>query len=157
MKRAIVLITVFLLAGAIVNVAVAWGCALLIRFTQPCTVYVRSNLLPRETYRHCLFTHEAFGSARLTTEMFYEKELRTINTPIFVSDQPLFWWRATPIEGESNEFLIEEARGWPMLSFRCRSYHGFTDADKLKTAIAFGTHSREMKFPKSNTYTVNEK
>src|ERR1043165_3267717 len=45
MKRAIVLITVFLLAGAIVNVAVAWGCALLMQFRQPCTGYAGSNLL----------------------------------------------------------------------------------------------------------------
>src|ERR1043165_7941107 len=132
MKRAIVLITVFLLAGAIVNVAVAWGCALLIRFNQPCTVYVRSYLVGNEVSRHCLFTHEAFGSARLTAEMFYEDDLRPRGTPIIVSDKPLFAWRATPIKGESNEFLIEEARGWPMLSFRCRSYHGFTDADKKK-------------------------
>ncbi len=35
MKRRIVLAAIFLLAGAVVNVAVAWGCAVSIRRSKP--------------------------------------------------------------------------------------------------------------------------
>ena len=35
MKRRLLIVAVFLLAGAVVNVAVAWGCAILIRLMEP--------------------------------------------------------------------------------------------------------------------------
>ncbi len=117
-KRRLTTLVVFLLLGAIVNVAVAWGCALFVDLGWTNEINgVGATALSQRPYSFVLW--RGFGAIRVSaqpsdwaTENGYQSlwvkpsEL-PLGTTLRVS-------QLSPGEG-----LMEDARGWPAMTLRC--------------------------------------
>ena len=112
MKRHLLIVAVFLLAGAVVNVAVAWGCALWSplpppeRMRGPVTATARSvfkthaNVALVETQRNCGALWRLRRVARwFYTAKFLDKK-RLTNPSASTSDAPMSF--RTPLTRRKN-------------------------------------------------------
>jgi hypothetical protein len=129
-RKIITRVIVFLLLGAIVNVAVAWGCASVdSRFLQdPAdTSFVTSNATPRwYGYRLIRFGIARYICARDDVES-------AIDVPLY---QPPYWSAAAdqPRGAPGNlerDVIIEEVAGWPWQSLWCTHVAGWTSDAKV--------------------------
>ena len=137
MKRRLLIIAIFLLAGAVVNVAVAWGCALCLRFT-----------LARSAPSVDLWDTAADGSYWAVTKAsgFGASRYQWLPIPARVArlDPPppqppvreaLPAWSAVPRTprdrppGRGLYLLIEDACGWPAVTLTCTYDMWFRGAD----------------------------
>src|ERR1043165_832084 len=122
MKRAIVLITVFLLAGAIVNVAVAWGCALWVHTqnikNEP-PYFVTADEFPCWI---CAISRR-FGSITISSYCVSIRDaLYSYSQPVITNRNGVPYWchASTPPSKPWEEPVIDNARGWPCLALRCQ-------------------------------------
>ena len=109
MKRRLTKLVVFLLLGAIVNVAVAWGCAV---FSNPHERKQMSRELDWESAR-AVSEHRSFGSSSfwewnigsLVVSRYDAKPIRNL-LPRWANDD------------SSGPFFVRvyEGRGWPLLA-----------------------------------------
>ncbi len=114
MRRRLLTIAIFLLAGAVVNVAVAWGCALAV------TDYKRAQgILLREgsTPGDALLVFSAMGSefVQATEGPFLSQHLERV--------EATYWDWSVLRKGGRPEVTYaidaEEASGWPLRCLRC--------------------------------------
>lgn len=111
-------IAIFLLLGAAINCAVAWGCTVIAKRVTKCyATYVN----PREGEALLFELHKAFGY-RLVCGLprwweFYTDETTARATgPTYGS---IVWW---PRYGLEDPFTSQVAAGWPFLSVRATLY-----------------------------------
>ncbi len=113
MRRRLLTIAIFLLAGSVVNVAVAWGCGVLV--TDYNTLRVQTvEFDNQETFLH--FT--AFGS-ELVRQASNPRRWEDIGTPAQAIGPSHRVWGVLR-KGRSGSFGmgVEEAQGWPARSLR---------------------------------------
>src|SRR5262245_17328722 len=121
MKRRIFKVALFLLLGAIVNVAVAWGIALLF----PLDVQLGGTGIndPSQTPRWVVGIHSHMGGTLVfSTACFDRYEYRNL----LPSDLP-YWSMAheppTRYQAAAMVEVTEHAYGWPMVTlFHCKGY-----------------------------------
>ncbi len=133
MRRRLLIVVVFLLAGAVVNVAVAWGCAL-----DPMPVAPRhaSERRVRSLWHWEVRRYEQHGAVRVVsvlwgggslspdTEVLPESLLldwSRISLPPHLADAAPGEFDAAAMiraasEGPNFEQIIDDGRGWPLLS-----------------------------------------
>ncbi len=134
-KRRLLIVAVFLLAGALVNVVATWMLAL--RFDRfPGATLPRANethgggIHPHDGRHWSFHLSAGFGAARLRAISYPNPEPGS-QLPAFPQDAVPSWSRlARPPKVASDaaplEWLEEHARGWPMLSmlYRGQRYAG---------------------------------
>ncbi len=144
MKRRLLIVAVFLLAGALVNVVATWMLAL--RFDRfPGATLPRAN----ETHGGGIHPHDGrawvfrlsagFGAARLQATSYPNQE-PSIQSHAFPQDAVPGWsWLARPPtaarDAAPREWLEEHARGWPMLAMLYRGQRYAGGSLQLSTVI----------------------
>jgi hypothetical protein len=123
MKRWTIRILVFLLLGVIVNVAVAWGCAVCVDINQ--APPIRGRLGSPQAPRWFVTCRQAFGSLQIHRHVFIRKDMKGLWEPTLemygadVTDMIPSWSDAERDFTSWSELDIEEARGWPAFCVRC--------------------------------------
>ncbi len=123
MKRRLTKLAVFLLLGAIVNVAVAWGCAAWVDSSQS----GMSNKFAVMATPQDFFWIGRRESARGAERVHSQRLARGPFNPTETATSPLDLipsWSTISHEidlgpPEAFDIQIQDARGWPMLSMRC--------------------------------------
>jgi hypothetical protein len=105
MRRRAKRIVLLLLAGAIVNVVVAWGCVLLHRIGIP---NVNVCVVTRHEREQVLFVYRAPGYEMVAADD--QPMLREVATPY----SALPWWPPATPSTEGSSFF--EASGWPLFA-----------------------------------------
>jgi hypothetical protein len=151
MRRRLLTILIFLVAGAVVNVAVAWGCALTIdpldsevelagwmggdtydqfvnHYSRPGAVVMVSQRVPgrRQSYRE-------WGDVEV---LFGEWTRFRVPTPKWESVR------------RSKEVRLVQACGWPMLALWCQTHHSWKSAPRpheggIATGLLLGSRPRK--------------
>ncbi len=122
-KRRVTKLAVFLLLGAIVNVAVAWGCAAWVDSSQS----GMSNKFAVMATPQDLLWFVSSESARGAERVYSQRMAHSYVNPTETATSPLDLipsWSTISHEidlagPEVFEIQIQDARGWPMLSMRC--------------------------------------
>ncbi len=152
MKRPLLIIAIFLLAGAVVNVAVAWGCAVWVSYSTPELQFVGAH--PHSFADRVVFdVFHSFGSEFVQPALDDHLGFHAgRNADHVYLEWPRFWPRFTdwsqgrtlgPIEDRwTSQIKAEEARGWPMLSL---SWHYWvlrvdasSDSDSTTRSLRYG-------------------
>ena len=109
MRRRLIIAAVFLLAGTVVNVAVAWGCAAWVPLGQP------NRYAALEDGRWWeVAQFEALGSTRIVSfKGFFELSVAAVVTD---AEEMLPYW-AAPLAHSGT--AIRDARGFPARSLHC--------------------------------------
>ena len=115
MKRPLLIIGIFLLLGAVVNVAVAWGCATWVDIGATPLV---TGLSSSEPPRFHFFLRARLGASRFT-HMFHEEWITVGNERLVPRPEVIPSWMGLNISNTSGFYRIEDARGWPALAMRC--------------------------------------
>src|SRR5262245_49128765 len=113
MKRHLLKLVLFLLAGAIINLAVAWACALWI-VPQP----LPNWLVAGEPLRWAYELSSATGTIRLKSYPMIEPTTEMFDIEMFVIEpgrgpEPA-WSRISGPADDST--MVEDGRGWPAIS-----------------------------------------
>ncbi len=137
LKRRLLIIAIFLLAGAVVNVAVAWGCAAWIdvRPSRPRTGWQDDASLSRD-FGWVIKRRDAFGATRVTAMMRRQPiNMSMLFGLIRIKTEPQDYeplaeilprWSALADVSQRRQiervttFAWEDARGWPCRTLRCR-------------------------------------
>ncbi len=132
MKRRLFKLVVFLLLGAIVNVAVAWGCALGLNIHKSSVTSVYRSLDPDESQTKYTFWMVSRGSRPGAVYLYSIRAIPQHGPgPSAVEGLPELlvpnWARAQLLPGQSGsterinefEYWTVDARGWPRLSLWC--------------------------------------
>ncbi len=124
MKRRLLIVAVFLLAGAVVNVAVAWGCAAWIPLGKP----NRHTVLEDGAW-WVVTQFEALGSTRIVSvKGIFELSVAAVVTD---AEEMLPYW-ASPLA--QSRTAIRDARGFPARSLHCT------------TALVDGTLTTDLRY-----------
>ena len=128
MRRIAVKLVVFLVLGALVNVAVAWGCALWIDLKSPSVSRLKGLNGPTPEYMQWDTRRwETSGALRVVSVWDYRGPGRSSiitgffdpSTPSSDSLVPPWADYLHPLHGEPNRGRynwVADARGWPLLS-----------------------------------------
>jgi hypothetical protein len=127
--RIITRVIVFLLLGAIVNVAVAWGCALIVDPEATDRIERGVNISGKTHWE--VFRQRSFGTERVTSLLF----LREIAASTATADQILPRWCQSEALGAREQMLpfppssgpIFQARGWPFVAISQRFVRSQSD------------------------------
>ncbi len=128
MKRRLYKLVLFLLLGALANVAVAWGSSVLIGFTETTSDIraYRSSTVGTwnvETYhRFSAFRVELLRAGE-STPNYLEGPLPEDLVPTWIGYDPELY------ENRSVELWVAEARGWPLLVLWSKRLVWFQDLD----------------------------
>ena len=116
MKRRLLIIAICLLAGAVVNVAVAWGCAAWVDVAAAPPVRGLSSSEPPRIH----FTlRSRLGASRFTYTV-HDKWVATVRGERLVPRPEVIpSWMGSNISNTSGVSRIEDARGWPALAMHC--------------------------------------
>ncbi len=116
MKRHLLIIAVFLLLGAVVNVAVAWGLAARVDVAAAPPVRGLSSSEPPRIH----FTLRSRLGASRFTYSFHDKWVATVRGERLVPRPEVIpSWMGSNISNTSGVSRIEDARGWPALAMHC--------------------------------------
>ena len=141
MKRRLLTLAIFLLLGAVVNVAVAWGCAITINVFAVIP-YGASNPVGDDHWSVNRWRRP--GGARISSTRYRKGHYgRTNVSPFEVIPE---WGRlANPmdefyLDSTAMEQRVIDARGWPMLSLWCEveSTHHSDDYGTVRAGIHGG-------------------
>ncbi len=117
MKRRLLIAAVFLLAGAVVNVAVAWGCALWLQWPQSWGEW-QGRTRGGPTFNDWLAGSTAgLGFARVQATWLVDSEFSEWD-PDLPAEEVVPPWAtfARPGASPKDTFRIADARGWPVVS-----------------------------------------
>ncbi len=140
MKRGALTIAIFVLIGAVVNVAVAWGLAFSIRYDS--RMVVGSGLSAPDAPCWGFLRVERFGSVGISA-----KNVSNIQALVpgweYQSALVPTWSRlqTRPVAGaDRTRRLIEDARGWPSLTLSCAytsvvAVPGFSVVDGIEVRV----------------------
>ena len=127
MKRRLTKLVVFVLLGAIVNVAVAWGCALWLDIRKGMsTVYRGPDLHDRRSIETLWVVRSSrpgalgLSAGRGTSHSSPPnllKQRSELLVPNWARAQLFTWWSDGPTQQNESYYGELDARGWPMLSF----------------------------------------
>ena len=136
MKRRLLTAAIFLLAGAVVNVVVAWGCAVLVGIDLN-TLDRSTALWNEDGYWHVLEYRELgaawiISSRQHLSRLNYDRIERDGDPRIFCPSwtsfqQPTKEYRAQSGHKFSMVNRLADARGWPMLALWSESAMTFLD------------------------------
>ncbi len=123
MKRWLAKTAVFLLLGAVVNVAVAWGCAYWVDSYQSGVSYKYAVVATPQDLHWFVSSESARGAERVHSQRGYRHYWpppETATSPLDLIPS----WSTISHEidlgpPEAFDIQIQDARGWPMLSMRC--------------------------------------
>ncbi len=119
MKRRLLIVAVFLLAGAVVNVAVAWGCSLFVPLNYGVRTMGPIEIVPVDEPVWHLKVNTQLGALRIDSYAAMNKWVVTPERSI-----PK-WSRAfqPPTKADFDlPFIREQALGLPLLSLHYRDY-----------------------------------
>ncbi len=141
MKRHLLIIGIFLLAGAVVNVAVAWGCALWIDVQSGSWSAVRQQS-ESEAFEWHYSIHRRRGATKIRISLLrLDKGRRDEAGPVpatLPAGVPRWhrgWPRESQVSWEGSEYpRTHEARGWPLLSMWSEYFtHGDQTIEELRS------------------------
>ena len=131
MKRRLLVAAAFLLVGAVVNVAVAWGCAVLLDVRTSVdkeTAFVSKD---RQTWyvwtlsRPGALSVFSVRSSSRSNQGFPVEEGRTVKDPsALIPSWTPFLTPTFALGEQSYEHRAAEGRGWPMLGLWCETSEG---------------------------------
>ena len=139
MKRHLLIVAIFLLAGAVVNVAVAWGCAMCVD-VHDVGKYVGTYRNPAAVTTEDLWTLDIWSCPG---GMLIHSQRAGVFRPS--PEQPfpghlLPYWSNLAVPGaeyasgaSSFEKYFVEAHGWPLLALRCE--FSFTSSGSSLVAV----------------------
>ena len=123
MRRWLTRLAVFLLLGAIVNVAVAWGCAAWVDTYQSGKGYKYAVLATPQGYFWIVRGESARGAERVHSQIMVHSYANPTETAISPPDLIPSWSTISPEIDLGPPVVfdnqIQDARGWPLLSMRC--------------------------------------
>ncbi len=123
MKRRLTKHVAFLLLGAVVNVAVAWGCAWWVDSSQSGMSTKFAVMLTPRDLSWFVSSESARGAERVHSQRGYRHHWpppETATSPLYLI--PSWSTISHEIDLAGPEVVgiqIQDARGWPMLSMRC--------------------------------------
>jgi len=128
-RRRLITVVVFLLLGAIVNVAVAWGCAVLVDPEATDRIDRGVNISGKAHWE--VFRNRSFGTERVTSILF----LHEIAAGKATADDILPKWCRSEAVAAREEMLpfppstgpIFQARGWPFVAISQRFVRSQSD------------------------------
>ena len=127
MKRRLLIIAIFLLLGAVVNVAVAWGCAVV----APEYRTLQVQTVERDGGREAFLLLAAFGSEIVRPAGASSPWEKIFRPALRLSPSHSVWGVARRRGPKSSGVSVEEANGWPALCLRWyssgRKVHGGLD------------------------------
>ena len=118
MRRRLLTILIFLLAGAVVNVAVAWGCAAWVNIGRPVRAAEREARVTPDHYWQIERLHRV-GALRIASSRRAEHSLNYDFTEIHVPHWSELASVAVEFRANGIEDRLADARGWPVLSMCC--------------------------------------
>jgi hypothetical protein len=124
-KRQLLTILLFLLLGAVVNIAVAWGCAAFI--TPYCRSFVHAHCIEESesNVEWTVFKISRLGSILIESYRFPDSDTQSRTNNVVPHPRTLvpYWCDLYPLpDGRGYEFRVVEARGFPVLSMWSESY-----------------------------------
>ena len=137
MKRCFLTLIVFLFIGSVVNIAVAWGCALSVDLILGERFAVAEGSIVHEVgySRWILDRISRRGGVRFDSRRTYTDYL-TVDSAILPSDLLPEWGAfGDPVPGYETGLItvhrrIGDARGWPMLSMWSEPYIAYKSRDE---------------------------
>ncbi len=144
MKRRLLIIAIFLVLGAAVNVAVAWGCAVWIEIADVGNVTWSRVSQQSESdafeWQYSIYRRRGATKIRLSLVML-EKGQRDEAGPVpatLPAGVPRWhrgWPRESQVSWEGSEYpRTHEARGWPLLSMWSEYFtHGNQTIEELRS------------------------
>jgi hypothetical protein len=117
-KRIIITLCVFLLLGAIVNVAVAWGCAAFIKPATEWSWYDREELVGTVGSNMAVFTSKTFGSVSVLSNRYIDPHHDDPEIPNTLSAIPPWAERAFR-KSLADSDLVLYGTGWPRSCLWC--------------------------------------
>lgn len=137
MKRYLLTLTGFLLLGAVVNIAVAWGCALSVDTILGTRVIAHEGSIASELgYARWIVERDSRrGGTRFDSRRSHF-DYPTVDTPVHPIDLLPKWGAfGDPIAGYESGLIIVhrrigDARGWPMLSMWSEPFHAYKSRDE---------------------------
>ncbi|MCI0674352.1 MAG: hypothetical protein L0Y42_01095, partial [Phycisphaerales bacterium] len=145
MKRAVLKAMLFLLLGALANVAVAWGLAAWIDVAKDPGLVSLSEAEPPSWYFH---RYKQIGAVRLVSDIhegwatindqrpvlrrhLVPQWSRIVTRPTYEETLERFSWSVG--EGGWTTYMIEDARGWPLCSLRMAWNLGAFDGNETRS------------------------
>ncbi|MFB3104295.1 MAG: hypothetical protein ACE1ZA_05135 [Pseudomonadales bacterium] len=137
MKRYLLRITFFLIFGAVVNIAVAWGCALSVDTILGTRVIAHEGSIASEVgYARWIVERDSRrGGTRFDSRRSHF-DYPTRDTPVHPIDLLPKWSNfGDPVAGYESGLItvhrrIGDARGWPMLSMWSEPYIAYKSRDE---------------------------
>ena len=120
-KRRLLIAAVFLLAGAVVNVAMAWGCATWVDVSRDYQAAERSYSQPASDQTWTTEELSVVGAMRICFTRRIRHGVPT--TSVATIDVPNWSRLAVPsdaLQEHGHEEIVVDARGWPWLSMCSR-------------------------------------
>lgn len=140
MKRNITKLALFLALGSLTSIAVAWGCAMLIRYESGAKL-LRLNDDPNDPQCSVIFSE--FGSQCVNAfhKAYFDRFLPSFNVVVEDADPSLSQWSELAKHGQrSTHISHEEARGWPAL---CLSWRDVRTREYKKLEFGINTTSEK--------------
>ncbi len=135
-------IAIFLLIGALVNVAVAWGCAICLLGYEDGT-QIWEN--PRQSGERIIRFDTGLGVQ--TTRSFAVERWGIVDPESFFKDSPMYtgqiWW---PDSAFSRPYEIFHAGGWPLLSVRAHRSSGIMSPEELAASMLGNGMQRDYRW-----------
>ena len=119
MKRRLFKLVLFLLLGAVVNVAVAWGCALVVDLGSRRPEGAGLTVDPAHGSRSFLIWRGVGAFRIINDETDWAEDRRGGRSWVETSSLP-HWTALRAIPPLQDGVLWDDARGWPFLALRCR-------------------------------------